>query len=122
MSPARASASCWPPRRPASTAPARSADHAPRLRLDARTEDVANPAQTAVIEALANTLLERDRYTGKHSESVVELARGVARQLGIAEREIEIVAAAALLHDIGKVAIPDAVLHKPGALTPPSGI
>jgi diguanylate cyclase (GGDEF)-like protein/putative nucleotidyltransferase with HDIG domain len=87
------------------------------VRLEAGLEEIASPAQSAVIEALANTLLERDRYTGEHSESVVELARGVARQLGISDIETEIVAAAALLHDIGKVAIPDAVLHKPGRLT-----
>ena len=91
------------------------------VRLDGGVEDLASPAQTAVIEALANTLLERDRYTGEHSESVVEMARGVARQLGIDEREVEIVAAAALLHDIGKVAIPDAVLNKPTASPPPNG-
>jgi diguanylate cyclase (GGDEF)-like protein len=87
------------------------------VRLEAGAGEIATPAQAAVIEALANTLLERDRYTGEHSESVVELARGVARQLGIADSEIEVVAAAALLHDIGKVAIPDAVLNKPGQLT-----
>ena len=87
------------------------------VRLDGGVEDLASPAQTAVIEALANTLLERDRYTGEHSESVVEMARAVARQLGVDEREVEIVAAAALLHDIGKVAIPDAVLNKPDRLT-----
>jgi diguanylate cyclase (GGDEF)-like protein len=80
-------------------------------------DQIADPAQAAVIEALANTLLERDRYTGEHSEDVVELVRGVGRQLGMPEREIETIAAAALLHDIGKVAIPDTVLHKPGALT-----
>jgi diguanylate cyclase (GGDEF)-like protein/putative nucleotidyltransferase with HDIG domain len=87
------------------------------VRLEDGVEEVADPAQSAVIEALATTLLERDRYTGEHSESVVELARGVARQLGIADLEVETIAAAALLHDIGKVAIPDAVLNKPGRLT-----
>ncbi len=86
------------------------------IRIDNNSIDLATPAQEAVVEALATTLLERDRYTGEHSESVVELARGVARQLGLPEPEIEIIAAAALLHDIGKVAIPDAVLHKPASL------
>jgi diguanylate cyclase (GGDEF)-like protein len=86
-------------------------------RIQGEDDEVADPAQAAVIEALANTLLERDRYTGEHSEDVVELVRGVGRQLAMSEREIETIAAAALLHDIGKVAIPDTVLHKPGALT-----
>ncbi len=76
----------------------------------------ANPAHAAVVESLALTLLERDRYTGEHSAAVVELSRRVAMQLGLDEREVEQVAAAALLHDIGKVAMPDRILNKPGAL------
>ena len=70
------------------------------------------------VEALAIALLERDRYTGEHSESVVEMAVGVARGLGLSTAQVEDVRAAALLHDIGKVGIPDAILNKPGPLTP----
>jgi diguanylate cyclase (GGDEF)-like protein/putative nucleotidyltransferase with HDIG domain len=69
------------------------------------------------VSALAVTLLERDRYTGDHSEAVVELAGSVARGLGLDEEEIGRVQAAAQLHDIGKVAIPDEILNKPGKLT-----
>ncbi len=69
-----------------------------------------------VIMALAEALLERDRYTGEHSESVVELATQVARGLALDAEEVQRVRAAALLHDLGKVAIPDAVLHKPAGL------
>jgi diguanylate cyclase (GGDEF)-like protein/putative nucleotidyltransferase with HDIG domain len=75
-----------------------------------------NPRQRDAIDALAVALLERDRYTGEHSESVVELARTVARALGLKASEIERIAAAALLHDIGKVAMPDSILNKPSAL------
>jgi diguanylate cyclase (GGDEF)-like protein/putative nucleotidyltransferase with HDIG domain len=70
------------------------------------------------VEALAVALLERDRYTGEHSESVVEMAVAVARSLGLTASQVEDVRAAALLHDIGKVGIPDAILNKPGPLTP----
>ena len=70
------------------------------------------------VEALAVALLERDRYTGEHSESVVEMAAAVARGLGLSPAQVEDVRAAALLHDIGKVGIPDAILNKPGPLTP----
>jgi putative nucleotidyltransferase with HDIG domain len=70
------------------------------------------------VEALAIALLERDRYTGEHSESVVDMAIGVARGLGLSPAQVEDVRAAALLHDIGKVGIPDAILNKPGPLTP----
>jgi diguanylate cyclase (GGDEF)-like protein/putative nucleotidyltransferase with HDIG domain len=74
------------------------------------------PQQDAV-EALAVALLERDRYTGEHSNAVIEMAVGVARKLGCSDAEVGRIRAAALLHDIGKVAIPDRILHKPAALS-----
>ena len=70
------------------------------------------------VEALAVALLERDRYTGEHSESVVDMAGEVAGALGLSHAQVEEVRSAALLHDIGKVGIPDAILNKPGPLTP----
>jgi diguanylate cyclase (GGDEF)-like protein len=76
------------------------------------------PRHADVIEALSTALLERDRYTGEHSAEVVELSRHVARALGLSEIEVERIAAAALVHDVGKVAIPDRVLHKPAPLDP----
>ncbi len=68
------------------------------------------------IEALAVALLERDRYTGEHSSAVIEMSGVVARNLGLGGSEVERVRSAALLHDIGKVAIPDEILHKAGPL------
>jgi diguanylate cyclase (GGDEF)-like protein/putative nucleotidyltransferase with HDIG domain len=68
------------------------------------------------IGALALALSERDRGTGEHAEHVVALAGAVARRLGIDAEDVERIAAAALLHDIGKVAVPDSILSKPGAL------
>ena len=73
-------------------------------------------AHKDVIDALATTLTERDQYTGEHSESVVELTVAVAAAMGADAQERDHVATAALLHDIGKVAIPDEVLHKPAPL------
>jgi diguanylate cyclase (GGDEF)-like protein/putative nucleotidyltransferase with HDIG domain len=75
------------------------------------------PTNREAIEALAVALLERDRYTGEHSEAVIEMAAAVARNLGLGSDEVERVRSAALLHDIGKVAIPDEILHKPGPLS-----
>ncbi|MBN1528971.1 MAG: diguanylate cyclase [Thermoleophilaceae bacterium] len=69
-----------------------------------------------VVAALSEALLERDRYTGEHSESVVKLVESVARGLALSVTEVNTVKAAALLHDIGKVAIPDHILNKPGPL------
>ncbi|MGI8413346.1 MAG: HD-GYP domain-containing protein [Solirubrobacteraceae bacterium] len=74
-------------------------------------------SQADAIEALAMALLERDRYTGEHSEAVIEMSGAVARNLGCSAPEVERVKSAALLHDIGKVAIPDGILHKPGPLS-----
>jgi diguanylate cyclase (GGDEF)-like protein len=73
-------------------------------------------AQAHVIDALAAALAERDRYTGEHSASVVEMAKTVAVALGLDEIEVERVGHAALLHDIGKVGVPDRILHKAGPL------
>jgi len=96
-----------------------------RARADGGARAAARPAegsinpfraQAHVIEALATALVERDRYTGEHSAFVVEMAKTVAAALGLDEVEIERVGHAALLHDIGKVGMPDRVLHKPGPL------
>ena len=70
-----------------------------------------------VIAALASALQERDRYTGEHSESVVDLTARVGEALALDGEEISRVRTAALLHDIGKVGVPDEILHKPGPLT-----
>jgi diguanylate cyclase (GGDEF)-like protein len=73
-------------------------------------------AHAHVIDALAAALTERDSYTGEHSASVVETAKHVAATLGLDPLEVERVGHAALLHDIGKVGVPDRILHKSGPL------
>lgn len=74
-------------------------------------------AHGEVIAALASTLGERDRYTGDHSETVVDLAARVGSALALDAADIGRLRTAALLHDIGKVGVPDEILHKPGPLT-----
>jgi len=69
-------------------------------------------------EKLMRALRLRDEYTATHSERVAELAVKIARKLKLGQEEIERIRAAARIHDIGKVAIPDKVLLKEGALTP----
>jgi diguanylate cyclase (GGDEF)-like protein/putative nucleotidyltransferase with HDIG domain len=89
-------------------------------RVGAGVADAGAPADTHrrdAMAALAVALLERDRYTGEHSEYVVALTGAVARDLGLDDAATAEVQAAALLHDIGKVAVPDEILNKPGALT-----
>jgi diguanylate cyclase (GGDEF)-like protein/putative nucleotidyltransferase with HDIG domain len=82
-----------------------------------RTDESSRGPQREAIEALAVALLERDRYTGEHSEAVIEMSGSVARNLGCGASDVDRVKSAALLHDIGKVAIPDEILHKAGPLT-----
>jgi diguanylate cyclase (GGDEF)-like protein len=78
----------------------------------------AQQGSPAAVQALAAAIEERDNYTHEHSEEVVHLARGVAMILGLATDQVERIAHAALLHDVGKLAVPNEILHKPGPLTP----
>ena len=72
--------------------------------------------EAASVRALVAAMEARDRYTSDHALAVVELASRVARQLGLDEAQIAEAEQVALLHDIGKIAIPDTVLHHPGSL------
>ena len=83
----------------------------------ASTPDVGATAEMASLRALLAAVNARDSYTAMHSREVVTLARGVARRLGLDEAQTSEVEHIALLHDLGKIAIPDAILRKPGPLT-----
>ncbi len=72
--------------------------------------------ELAGIHALLSALTARDHYTGEHSQTVVRLATGVARRLALTEDRVAEVEQVALLHDIGKVGVPDSVLQKRGSL------
>ena len=72
--------------------------------------------QRELAAALARTVDARDHGTSNHSELVAELAVAIARQLGISGGRLERLRIAALLHDVGKIAVPDAILHKPQPL------
>jgi diguanylate cyclase (GGDEF)-like protein/putative nucleotidyltransferase with HDIG domain len=69
--------------------------------------------------SLARAVDARDVYTGSHSQRVAELAAGVARRLGLPEEDVELTRLAASLHDLGKLAIPEEILRKPGPLNEP---
>jgi hypothetical protein len=69
-------------------------------------------------ERISRLLDERDHYTAVHSTAVAELAVKIALDMKLPETEIEKVEIAAKVHDIGKVAVPDAILLKPGSLSP----
>ncbi len=70
-----------------------------------------------MLDALVTAVDNKDRYTRRHSEDVMHLCRQIAVALGLeapAQRTLEV---AALLHDVGKIGVPDAILRKPGRLT-----
>jgi len=70
------------------------------------------------IRAIAATIDAKDGYTHRHSERVALLSSHIAAALGMSETERETVHLSALLHDVGKIAVPDSILNKPGRLTP----
>jgi HD-GYP domain-containing protein (c-di-GMP phosphodiesterase class II) len=70
----------------------------------------------ATVDVLAGTLGLRDGHTGEHSDRVVGLSHRIGERLGLGRRELRDLGYAARLHDIGKVGVPDLVLHKPGPL------
>ena len=79
----------------------------------ARALELRASATSTLLAALG----ARDGYTGEHSQAVLELADRVAARLGLDAAAADQVQQAALLHDIGKIAVPDAILNKPGPLT-----
>jgi len=70
------------------------------------------------LEALGDALDLKDSETEGHSKRVTAYSIALARALGIAAAELKTIARGAFLHDIGKMAIPDEILRKPGKLTP----
>lgn len=68
-------------------------------------------------EALANAIDAKDKYTRGHSARVSILSRLIAQEAGLSNEECEQVYFAALLHDVGKIGVPDDVINKPGRLT-----
>ncbi|MDR3573934.1 MAG: response regulator [Anaerolineaceae bacterium] len=77
-----------------------------------------NEAYLRTILVMANAIEARDAYTGGHVERVAAYAQDLARALGWPEQSLPEVKLAGVMHDVGKVAIPDAILNKPDKLTP----
>jgi len=70
------------------------------------------------LRSLAAALEAKDAYTAGHSERVARWAVMIARRIGLSEPEITEIRAMAMLHDIGKIGMPERILNKPGGLTP----
>jgi putative nucleotidyltransferase with HDIG domain len=79
-------------------------------------QDIANTYQNTLL-ALVAALDAREHETSDHSQRVVRYTSAIAERMGISGQELEEIGRGALLHDIGKIGVPDAVLLKPGKLT-----
>ncbi len=84
-----------------------------RTNLELRAE-----ASFSVLDALITAVDNKDRYTRKHSEDVTEYALWMAEELGLSEETMRTLRMGGLLHDVGKIGVPDEILRKPGRLTP----
>ncbi len=70
-----------------------------------------------MVNSFAQLIESRDVYTGEHSTGVKEIAVGIGRQMNLPLHTINTIAVSAMLHDIGKIGIPESILNKPGKLT-----
>lgn len=82
-----------------------------------RTSRELEQSQFEMLARLAAVAEFRDDATGQHTRRVGDLSVAIAQRLGLPESDIELIRLAAPLHDVGKIAIPDALLEKPGSLT-----
>ncbi|AKU91741.1 HD domain-containing phosphohydrolase [Vulgatibacter incomptus] len=99
-----------------------------QLKLEQRVEEKTTELQGALravevaythtLSALVAALDAREHETSDHSQRVVRYTRAIAEQMGVRGPELGEICRGALLHDIGKIGVPDAILLKPGPLTP----
>jgi diguanylate cyclase (GGDEF)-like protein len=87
------------------------------LREIEREKERAANGYKAVVRSLAAAIEARDGYTGGHSDEVQRLSVAVAVRLGLDKAQIDEIRTVALLHDVGKIGIPDHVLHNPDPLS-----
>jgi diguanylate cyclase (GGDEF)-like protein/PAS domain S-box-containing protein/putative nucleotidyltransferase with HDIG domain len=93
-----------------------TADAADALAAEAAGHSLARAEAASTIRALARAVDAKDPSTLRHSERVAELAAALATALGWSTERTELLREAALVHDVGKIGVPDAVLLKPGPL------
>jgi putative nucleotidyltransferase with HDIG domain len=89
-----------------------------QLRKRATAELPTRDMYSAAVRALAATVDMRDSYTMHHSEHVSFVATRIAEEMGLSRAEIDVIELAGLVHDVGKIGIPDSILRKSGPLGP----
>jgi putative nucleotidyltransferase with HDIG domain len=91
--------------------------HLGKLDADKKNAEKLSNLHLRTIEALALAIEAKDKTTGAHLQRVRVYAMELARELGLTEDETEALRAASVLHDIGKLAVPEHIISKPGKLT-----
>ena len=89
-----------------------------KLETEKRHAEQVSSLHLRTIEALALAIEAKDETTGEHLQRVRVYAMELAKELGLSEDETEALRAASVLHDIGKLAVPEHIISKPGKLTP----
>ncbi len=89
-----------------------------KLESEKRHAEQVSNLHLRTIEALALAIEAKDETTGEHLQRVRVYAMELAKELGLSEDETEALRAASVLHDIGKLAVPEHIISKPGKLTP----
>lgn len=88
-------------------------------KLKKRLVNLKNRANQILLEsifAFAKAVEAKDYHTGRHSENMVDIATAIGRKLQLPAKDIDVLQYAAMLHDLGKIGIPDKILHKRGKL------
>ncbi|HYX85922.1 MAG TPA: HD domain-containing phosphohydrolase [Gaiellales bacterium] len=93
------------------------ADQAGIVLAAAQLAETLESQHLATVAALAAALEAKDAYTGGHAQTIAEFAVAVGEELGLSITDLKAVRMGALLHDVGKIGIPEAILNKPGPLT-----
>jgi putative two-component system response regulator len=89
-----------------------------RARLRVGRRIVGLQTSETVVYSFARAVDAKSPYTRGHSDRVTQYALALAQRLGLSQVEVDVVRRGGLMHDIGKICIPDAILNKPGPLTP----
>jgi putative nucleotidyltransferase with HDIG domain len=88
--------------------------------LRVRTSDLVEQQRSlflSTVKSLASAIDAKDEYTRHHSTRVTDFSLKLAAKMGFSEKELGDLELAALLHDVGKIAVPELILNKPGKLT-----
>jgi putative nucleotidyltransferase with HDIG domain len=93
-------------------------DHRKRTQLELQDSfENLKKVMNSTVKAITTTIEKRDPYTSGHQQRVADLSRAIAREIGLAEDDVEGIYIAAAIHDIGKISLPAEILSKPVPLS-----